>query len=65
MDDPVYAYFNQNIATISKEQLLEALRNALESSHFWREACLLGFTAVQQTQNAFPMRRDEQREDRL
>ena len=43
MDDPVFVYFSQNIEAVSKEELLEALRGALESSYYWREACLLGF----------------------
>jgi len=45
--DPIYTYFRQNIETVSKEELLEALWSALESAHHWREACLLGFSAVQ------------------
>ena len=53
MDDPIYAYFSQNIETVSKEELLAALENALGSAHYWREACLLGFSAVQQTQTTF------------
>ncbi len=40
--DPIYTYFSQNIESISKEQLLEALGNALKSADFGREACLLG-----------------------
>jgi len=41
MDDPVLAYFSQNLATVSKEELLQALKNALESANYWRDACLL------------------------
>jgi hypothetical protein len=47
MDDTIYRYFSENIETVSKEQLLAALKNALESAQCWREACLLGLSAVQ------------------
>jgi hypothetical protein len=43
MDDPVYSYFHENLATVSKEKLLEALETALKSARCWRDACLLGF----------------------
>ena len=46
-EDPVFVYFRENIETVSKEELLEALRSALQSAHFWREACLLGLPVVQ------------------
>jgi len=46
MDDPIYDYFNRNIEAVSKEQLLEALRSALESARCWRAACLQGFHTV-------------------
>jgi uncharacterized SAM-binding protein YcdF (DUF218 family) len=46
MDDPVLTYFSQNLATISKEELLQALKNALESASYWREACLSGLSRV-------------------
>ncbi len=38
--DPVFTFFSKNLATVSKEQLLEALENALRSADYWREACL-------------------------
>lgn len=38
--DPIYTYFFQNIDMVSKEELLEALENALRSAACWREACL-------------------------
>ena len=47
MDDPVLTYFSQNLATISKEELLQALKNALESANYWREASLLGSSLIQ------------------
>jgi len=40
--DPVYSYFSENLATVSKEELLIALENALRSANCWREACLGG-----------------------
>jgi hypothetical protein len=46
MDDPTFVYFRQNIETVSKEQLLEALHSALRSTQCWREACL-GFPVAQ------------------
>jgi hypothetical protein len=46
MDDPVLTYFSQNLATISKEELLQALKNALESASYWRKACLSGLSLV-------------------
>ena len=39
--DFIYTYFRQNLDGISKEQLLEALKSALESAAYWREACML------------------------
>lgn len=42
MDDTIYRYFAENIETVSKEELLEALRGVLESAQCWREACLKG-----------------------
>jgi hypothetical protein len=48
MDDPIYAYFSQNIDAISKEELLQALRAALQSANYWRKACLLGLSNVQE-----------------
>jgi len=45
-EDPIYTYFCENVETVSKKELLEALRNALESSHYWRTACLLALPAV-------------------
>lgn len=47
MDDPVLRYFSQNLATVSKEELLQALKNALESATYWREACLTGCLSTQ------------------
>jgi hypothetical protein len=46
MNDPVYDYFSRNIETVSKEELLTALENALKCAEYWREACLLGLSAV-------------------
>jgi hypothetical protein len=40
--DPVLTYFSENLATVSKEELLSALKNALRSADYWREACLGG-----------------------
>ncbi len=40
--DPVLTYFSENLATVSKEELLKALKDALESANCWREACLGG-----------------------
>lgn len=42
MDDPVLTYFAENLSTVSKEELLQALENALGSASYWRDACLLG-----------------------
>jgi|GEM_PF-4469231 hypothetical protein len=47
MDDPIYSYFHENLAIVSKEELLQALKNALESANFWRKASLLGSPSVQ------------------
>ncbi|MEN6437781.1 MAG: hypothetical protein ABFD97_04295 [Syntrophobacter sp.] len=44
-ENPIYRYFCENVETVSKKELLEALRSALESSHYWREAYLLGLPA--------------------
>lgn len=38
--DPVYSYFRENLGKVTKEELLEALENALRSAEYWREACL-------------------------
>ena len=43
--DPVYSYFSENVETVSKEELLKALENALRSADHWREACMLGFSS--------------------
>jgi len=40
MDDPVLTYFSENLATVSKDELLQALKNAVRSADYWREACL-------------------------
>ena len=40
--DTVLTYFSENLATVSKEELLSALENALRSANCWREACLGG-----------------------
>lgn len=42
MNDPVLTYFAENLSTVSKEELLQALENALGSASYWRDACLLG-----------------------
>ncbi len=47
MDDPILTYFSDNLATVSKEELLQTLRNALESANHWRDACLLGTPFLQ------------------
>ena len=46
MPDPVLTYFSENLAVLSKEELLQALKNALESASYWREACLSGLSLV-------------------
>jgi hypothetical protein len=46
MDDPVLTYFSENLEVVSKEELLQALRNALESANHWRDACLSGLSRV-------------------
>ena len=46
MPDPVLTYFSENLAVLSKEELLQALKNALESANYWREACLSGLSQV-------------------
>ena len=46
MDDPILTYFSENLGTVTKEELLQALRNALESACHWRDACLLGRLSV-------------------
>jgi len=38
--DPIYTFFSENIETVTKEELLKALENALLSSRYWLEACL-------------------------
>lgn len=48
MMDTVLAYFSENIDKISKEEILQALRNALLSAAYWREACLLGLSNIQE-----------------
>lgn len=47
MDDPILTFFSENLAMVSKEQLLEALTNALQSADCWRDACLLRHPSVQ------------------
>ena len=47
MDDPIYTYFRENLEAVTKEELLEALRNALQSAECWRESCLLGSGSFQ------------------
>jgi oligoribonuclease NrnB/cAMP/cGMP phosphodiesterase (DHH superfamily) len=42
--DTVLAYFSENLDKISKKELLQALKDALESANCWREACLGGAT---------------------
>ena len=44
MNDPIYTYYRENIDAVSKEQLLEALKNALQSAECWRGACLNGLS---------------------
>jgi hypothetical protein len=69
MDDPTYRYFQQNIETVTKEELLKALEAALQSANYWREACPLGISAVQLQSGpapaAFPVTGDKHREDQL
>lgn len=38
--DPICSYFRENLGKVTKEQLLEALENALRSAEYWRRACL-------------------------
>lgn len=45
MEDPVYTFFSENLATVTKEELLAALKNALESATYWRQACLGGVSS--------------------
>ncbi len=47
MNDLVLRYFSENLATVSKQELLVALKNALESANHWRDACLLGSPSLQ------------------
>ena len=47
MMDPIFTFFSENIEIVTKEQLLEALKNALRSADCWRDACLLGYSSVQ------------------
>jgi hypothetical protein len=47
MDDPIFTYFSENLATVTKAELLQALKNALESANHWRDACLLRSPSVQ------------------
>ncbi|MGC8490134.1 MAG: hypothetical protein ACP5SH_00190 [Syntrophobacteraceae bacterium] len=49
MEEHILAYFSENLATVSKEELLQALKDALKSSHCWREACLLKTLSPAQT----------------
>lgn len=44
MDNPIYTYYRENLEAVSKEQLLEALKNALQSAECWRGACLNGLS---------------------
>ena len=46
MDDPIYSYFHENLGSVTKEELLQALTDALQSANYWREACLVGFTST-------------------
>lgn len=41
MEDVVFTYFSENLSKVTKQELLEALKNALQSAAHWREACLL------------------------
>jgi hypothetical protein len=50
--DPVLAYFSENLDSLTKEEILEALKNALGSAHCWREACLLGFVDATKEKNS-------------
>jgi len=45
--DPIFTFFSENLATVSKQELLVALKNALESADCWRQACLLGSPSLQ------------------
>lgn len=38
--DPVYTYFSENLDTVSKQEILVALKNALLSAGYWREVAL-------------------------
>ena len=48
MDNPVLRYFAENLDKVSKEEILTALGDALLSANYWREACLLGLSNVQE-----------------
>jgi hypothetical protein len=45
--DHVYTYFSENLDSVTKEEILEALKNALGSAHCWREACLFGSLSIE------------------
>ena len=47
MEDPIFTYFSENLAAVSKEEILTALGNALKSANYWRDACLQGGLSVQ------------------
>jgi len=47
VDDTIYSYFHKNLATVTKEELLIALKNALESATYWKEACLSWHPSLQ------------------
>jgi len=47
VDDTIYSYFHENLATVTKEELLIALKNALESATYWRDACLSWHPSIQ------------------
>jgi len=47
MDNQILVYFRHNIQTVSKEEILKALENALKSAECWREAYLHGFVISQ------------------
>ena len=39
-------FFRDNLAEVSKEELLGALEDALQSANYWRDACLLGCLSI-------------------
>jgi hypothetical protein len=47
MDDSILSYFHENLESVTKEELLQALTDALQSANYWRDACLIGRPSLQ------------------